>query len=99
MASLRLTQYQRGQRRGKVLQPVHASPRGLSGGFGQRTNQAEAGAGKGRRETERRAIGADPGAGEAVPGWPRRSWVAPHRPGDAVLAGDGEESLGEPTRP
>ena len=28
-----LPQYQRGQRYGKVLQPVHACPRGLSGGF------------------------------------------------------------------
>ena len=76
-----LTQYQRGQRRGKVLQAVDASPRGLSNGLGQRTNQAEAGASQGRQDTERRATGPDPGAGEAVPGWPRRDLVCATSPG------------------
>ena len=38
-----LPQYQRGQRRGKVLRVVHASPRGLSGGFGQRTHKVRIG--------------------------------------------------------
>ena len=49
-------QYQRGQRRDKVLQVVHASPRGLSGGLSQRVNQA----GQERTRAGEKRIGLSP---------------------------------------
>ena len=68
---------------------------GLPGGLDRRSYQAGAGPGPGRREAAGTPARLDPGAGGVVPpddGGGRRA--APHRPGDAVLAGHGEEGSG-----
>ncbi len=88
-----LTQYRRGKRRGKVLQVVHTSPKGLSGGFGQRTHKARTGprpAGNGsddHRLWPRSRL-------SIARGRPRERGMRLIGPLDGLLTGNGAESAG-----